>query len=65
MLFSADIQIRDPFILPLPEQGLYLMVGTTDRNCWQGQAEGFNAFVSKDLKSWDGPIAAFRPPAGF
>ncbi len=65
MPFTADIQIRDPYVLPLPEQGLYLMVGTTDRNCWQGQAEGFNAFLSRDLNAWEGPIPAFRPPPGF
>jgi beta-xylosidase len=65
MLASADIQIRDPYILPLPEQGIYVMVGTTDTNCWQGQGQGFNAFTSKDLKTWEGPQAAFRPPPGF
>jgi beta-xylosidase len=65
MLACADIQIRDPYILPLPEQALYVMVGTTDTNCWQGQAQGFNAYTSKDLQAWDGPLPAFRPPPGF
>jgi hypothetical protein len=45
--------------------GLYLMVGTTDRDCWQGRGEGFNAFRSKDLQTWEGPLPAFRPPVGF
>ncbi len=65
MPLRADIQIRDPFILPLPDQGRYLLFGSTDKNIWSGPGEGFDCYSSRDLETWDGPIAAFRPPAGF
>ena len=65
MLKTADIQIRDPFVLPEPAEGVYYLFGTTDKNCWQGEASGFNCFKSKDLKEWEGPFPAFRPPPAF
>jgi len=52
-----EIRIRDPFILPVPEEGLYYLFGTT--------GHGFDAHVSGDLRQWQGPVPAFRPPAGF
>lgn len=59
-----DIRMRDPFILePLP--GEFVLFGTTDENVWEGPATGFDCYISNDLKHWDGPIAAFRPPQGF
>jgi len=65
MLKRTDIQIRDPFILPLPDEGRYLLFGTTDTNAWSGPGIGFDCYSSIDLNNWDGPISAFRPPAGF
>jgi len=65
MFKRGDIQIRDPFVVPVREQGMYYMYGTTDANCWAGAATGFNAFRSKDLEHWEGPIPVFRPPGGF
>ncbi len=63
----ADVPIRDPFILPMPEQGIYYMYGTTG-----ARAEprgpfgiGFDAYVSTDLEMWYGPIAVFRPEPDF
>ncbi|MDP0499189.1 MAG: glycoside hydrolase family 43 protein [Verrucomicrobiota bacterium JB022] len=61
----SDLQIRDPFVLPLPARGEYLLYGTTDRNAWSGPGTGFDAYRSRDLQHWEGPIPAFRPPAGF
>ncbi len=61
----SDIQIRDPFVLPLPHEGRYLLFGSTDPNIWNGPGLGFNCFESRDLEDWQGPIAAFRPPPGF
>lgn len=60
-----DIQIRDPFVLPLPDRKEYYLFGTTDKDCWGGPGTGFDCYRSKDLENWDGPIAAFRPPHGF
>ncbi len=62
---TMDIQIRDPFILPVEEEKRYYLFGTTDSSCWSGPATGFNCFRSADLVEWEGPIPAFRPPAGF
>ena len=65
MLRIKDIQIRDPFILTLKEEGRYVLYGTTDKHCWSGKATGFNAYTSVDLKRWRGPHKAFRPPKNF
>ena len=61
----ADIQMRDPFVLPLPQEGRYLLFGTTDKNIWSGPGTGFDCYSSRDLVNWDGPIPAFRPPVDF
>ncbi|NBD27422.1 glycoside hydrolase family 43 protein [Paenibacillus glycinis] len=61
---SEDIQIRDPFVLPIPEEGKYYLFGSTDRNIW-GPGTGFDAYVSADLAEWAGPFPVFRPPADF
>lgn len=59
----ADIQIRDPFVLTLADS--YLLFGSTDTNIWSPPATGFDCYRSRDLETWEGPIPAFRPPAGF
>ncbi|WP_051318153.1 glycoside hydrolase family 43 protein [Cohnella thermotolerans] len=61
---SQEIQIRDPFVLPVPEEGLYYLFGSTDKNIW-GPGTGFDAYVSRDLRQWDGPRPVFRPSANF
>ncbi|WP_254639644.1 glycoside hydrolase family 43 protein [Cohnella sp. GbtcB17] len=63
-LKSKDIQIRDPFVLPLKEEGKYYLFGSTDKNIW-GPGTGFDAYVSEDLESWEGPHPVFRPPVDF
>lgn len=65
MLKTKDIHMRDPFVLPVFEQGKYYLYGTTDENCWVGPFVGFDAFASEDLKNWSGPFPAFRPPLRF
>jgi arabinan endo-1,5-alpha-L-arabinosidase len=62
---TNQIQIRDPFVLPVPEERVYYLFGTTDRNCWGGPGEGFDCFRSRDLREWEGPIPAFRPDPSF
>lgn len=61
----SDIHIRDPYVLPMPDEGRYLLFGTTDRNAWAGPGTGFDCYESRDLVNWSGPIPAFRPPADF
>ena len=61
---NADIQIRDPFVVPVPEEGVYYLFGTTNKDPWRG-GEGFDCYRGRDLENWDGPFPAFRPPPGF
>jgi arabinan endo-1,5-alpha-L-arabinosidase len=65
MLTRNDIQIRDPFILPVESEGYYYLYGSTDKDVWAGKATGFDVYRSKDLEQWEGPFSAFRPPADF
>jgi arabinan endo-1,5-alpha-L-arabinosidase len=60
-----EIQIRDPFVVTLPEEGAYHLFGSTDPNIWDGPGIGFDCYRSVDLVEWEGPVAAFRPPRGF
>lgn len=60
-----DLQIRDPYVLTVEASGEYLLFGSTDKNIWSGPATGFDCYRSKDLATWQGPIPAFRPDAGF
>jgi len=62
---SSDIQIRDPFILPVPGEGRYYLFGTTDKNAWSGSGHSFECYRGRDLEDWEGPITAFRPPGNF
>jgi len=52
-----EIHIRDPFVLPVKEAGLYYLYGT-GRPLGE---KGFDAYKSKDLKQWEGPFPVFRP----
>lgn len=61
---TQDIQLRDPYILPIPEQQTYYMYGSTDKNIWK-EGNGFNVYTSRDLVDWEGPINVFRKPEGF
>lgn len=58
----SQIQIRDPFILPRVDEGLYYLFGTTDPDpVGNTPGAGFNCYTSRDLHEWDGPFAVFRP----
>ncbi len=56
-----EIAIRDPFILPVKEEGVYYMYGT---NPAPG-TKPFLCYRSKDLETWEGPLPVFAPPEGF
>lgn len=63
MPFIHDIQIRDPFIFRDGNK-LYLF-GSTDKDIWH-EGTGFDVYISQgDLKAFEGPFPAFRPPEGF
>ncbi|MBD3183941.1 family 43 glycosylhydrolase [Candidatus Poribacteria bacterium] len=57
-----DIHLRDPFILPVPEEKMYYLFGTG----WSlPDGPGFMVYRSKDLKTWKGPSVAFQYYEGF
>ena len=56
----ADINIRDPFILPDREKGIYYMYRTSTSTGADGKERGgVEVFKSKDLKKWEGPVKVF------
>lgn len=62
----SKIQIRDPFVLTVPEKKEYWLFGTTDADCWGRKGKhGFDCYRSRDLENWEGPFPAFRAPCGF
>ena len=62
-MLRSEINIRDPYVALL--DGKYYLYGTTGANCWDGAAEGFDAYVSDDLEHFDGPYPIFRPEPDF
>jgi len=65
MINTHQINIRDPFVVPVPGMGKYFMTGTNGATTWEGAGHGFDFYLSADLEFWEGPFPAFRPPPGF
>jgi len=66
LLRANDIQIRDPFVLPVAAERVYYLYGTTDKQPWGGHPGiGFDTYRSRDLIHWEGPFPAFRPAPDF
>ncbi len=65
MIKTNDIHMRDPFIVPVMEDKIYYLFGTTDKNCLKGPGVGFNCFKSRNLSDWEGPFKTFSPPENF
>jgi len=57
-----DLHIRDPFVVPALEEGVYCLYGTIFP---LPDGPGFPVYESKDLETWSGPRAAFRRFDGF
>ena len=61
-IMLKDIYIRDPFILPVAEEGVYYMYATSpivENGVTYG---GMVAYKSKDLKTWSDPVRVFDVP---
>ena len=65
MLTNLEINIRDPFVVPLPAEKRYYLFGTRGQDCWEGTPAGFDAYIGSDLRHWEGPYPAFRPAPDF
>ena len=61
----ADIHIRDPFVLPVPEEGRYYLYGTMGEYTWTDGGVDFDGYTSTDLIHWEGPFPVFRPADDF
>ena len=62
----ADIQIRDPYILPVPETKTYYMVDRMTVRLKDGRTRvGVGVYASKDLERWEGLKPVFHCPDGF
>lgn len=65
---NTEIVIRDPFVLPVPEEKTYYLFGSTqrfddtqtDEECLYPE-QGFYYYKSSDLENWKGPYPAFIP----
>jgi len=65
---NTDIIIRDPFVLPVPEEKTYYLFGSTfhfddsqtEAECLYPE-QGFYYYKSIDLENWKGPFPAFIP----
>ncbi len=57
-----DIHLRDPFVLV--HGGKYYLYGSRGATAW-GDADGFDVFVSDDLKTFSDPIECFHNDGSF
>ena len=65
MIKLNEINIRDPFVLPISSEGKYYLYGTMGAYTWGETAIGFDCYTSTDLENWDGPFPVFRPSVDF
>jgi arabinan endo-1,5-alpha-L-arabinosidase len=62
----ADIQIRDPFIMPVAETKTYYMYDRMAVRLKDGTVrQGVGAYTSKDLENWEDIRPVFHFPDGF
>jgi len=64
---TADLRVRDPFILPDPATQTYYLYRqiANGRDDTTDGVRGVEVYQSKDLKSWSGPQTVFAQPASF
>lgn len=56
-----DINIRDPFIMPVEKDGVYYMYASSSVRGDDGKLYGgVVAYKSRDLENWEGPIRVFE-----
>ncbi len=57
-----DINIRDPYILPVEKEGVYYLYASSSVKENGKYYGGMVAYKSTDLKSWEGPVRVFNVP---
>ena len=57
-----DINIRDPYIMPVEKEGVYYMYASSSVNENGKHYGGVVAYKSRDLKTWEGPVRVFTVP---
>ena len=57
-----DINIRDPYILPVEKEGIYYLYGSSSVKEDGKEYGGVIAYLSRDLKVWEEPIRVFDVP---
>lgn len=57
---KEEIRIRDPFILPDKEKGVYYMYGTTALSEGISTGTSFSVYVTRDLENFEGPFTVFE-----
>lgn len=58
----SDINIRDPYIMPHQESGYYYMYKSATVHRDGKVLGGVEAYKSKDLQHWEGPVQVFTVP---
>ena len=61
-LTLRDINIRDPYILPVEKEGVYYMYASSPTRENGKVYGGMVAYKSRDLKTWEGPVRVFDVP---
>lgn len=61
-LTLKDINIRDPYILPVEKEGVYYMYASSPTREDGKVYGGMVAYKSRDLKNWEGPVRVFDVP---
>lgn len=61
-LTLKDINIRDPYILPVEKEGVYYMYASSPTRENGKVYGGMVAYKSRDLKTWEGPVRVFDVP---
>lgn len=60
----SEIRIRDPFVLPDAEAGIYYIYGTTTSGIFDGGVErkAVMVFQTQDLQNWEDPVPVWEIP---
>lgn len=61
-LTLKDINIRDPYIVPVEKEGVYYMYASSPTRENGKVYGGMVAYKSRDLKTWEGPVRVFDVP---